>query len=375
MATMFGAPLGTSAASLDAARDTQSTVQIMQALSEAAEAPINRRLKSAQAGHYEALAGAKRAENADAEALAGWEARARQRLVEGTPQAEGRSADVGDLQPRPRSNTEALQALYDTMEQGGAPTRMLASVAKQIADISKEETQAYFNYARAQNEELETGKRQADMLGSIVKAGMSSPQGYAQMRMMLAQQPGGVPPQLRGFFDALPPDWEQGKNLLAPLAQRALSVKDAIAVEQRERELRERALTEQTTRARNNASAAAATARTEGQRIKNKMLMKIGGQGTPEQVASQEALTEARMKKMEADQLKTSPYIPLEKSKISVGKTYTLKDGSVVRAVSVNGDVAFDVLSGPWKQRSGPRSAAEIREERRAAMADAGEED
>lgn len=356
MATgLFGAPIGILAAGEEQDRDIKTTALAAKTLGDLAQVPAEIDLKNAQAGHFRALTGVQQQKYSDAALMTQLEAGAR---------AQGRTADVNDLAKARTSVADPIQKFYDYAVGQGAPLRITAPLAKQIAEIKEKEGMAAYREGQAAASDLDQQAKVAARVGAIAKTAMDSPQGYDQMRLLLSQAK-NLPPQTKSFIDSLPADWESGKARLAPLVQSSMTAKDQIAAQQKERELKEKEKLTASTIARNTATAASAGAHVENLRERTTQLRKAGGEGTPAQVAAQEQLAEARARKMEADQLKTSPYVPLDKSAVTAGKTYTLRDGRVARAIAgADGGVAFDVISPAWKKREQPRTAADIRKAR-----------
>lgn len=374
---LFGTPLGFLAAEEQANRTSLTQVNMQKLLGEIAQQPAETELRRAQARNQTAEAQKLEAAQADAAEMAGWESAAR-RAAGIVPATQGREATVEDVDLfRPGSVANPLRKLHDFMVGSGAPTRFTLPLANKIADITEKESISAYRSGQAENEKLESEKRIAEMVGSQAQAAMSSPQGYAQMRMLATQMSGKLPPALKKIIDGLPQDWEAGKAVLAPIVERALQVKDARDLAIKEGAAATRDLLAATTQARNAASAELAKARLGLVNVQTKVLEKIGGEGTPSAVAASEASTEAKYQSILANQLKRAPMVPIDEkggfSKVTPGKEYTLPNGALVRAkVKEDGRIAFDELKAAPPKRAAPRTADQVRKDQRRGMKAAG---
>jgi len=373
MATaLYGSPIGFMAAEDQANKTGLMQVQAEKLMGELAKIPSEIRLQNAQAQKVELESKGVLAEQADANLLAQFE---REALAKRTSQrvavTEGRDATVEDQETPGKSLSDPLVQLYQHMVDSGAPSRMLLPLADKVADIQSKEATAAANKALERTRQLEAEAKTADKIGSMAQTALASPEGYAQMRLLAAQEGRNLPPAIRQIIDSLPQDWNAAKRILKPIADNALSVKDARTLEMQKLKNDQDILTAKATEARARASAALAGTRTTLVKEQVKNLKKIGGEGTPTQIAASEALTASRLQEMRAKQLVESPYAPLDSSKAVPGKTYTFKDGRVARLVTApDGSPGWQLVPGskPWKDIPQPRSAEEIRKDLRAAM-------
>jgi hypothetical protein len=354
-------------------------VQAERLMGELATIPSEIRLRNAQAQKAELESQGVLVEQADANLLAQFE---REALAKRTSQwvaaTEGRDATVEDQETPGKSMSDPLVQLYQHMVDSGAPSRMLLPLADKVADIQSKEATAAANKALERTRQLEAEAKVADKIGSMAQTALASPEGYAQMRLLAAQEGKNLPPAIKKIIDGLPQDWKAAQRILKPIADNALSVKDARTLEMQKLKNDQDILTAKATAARAQASATLAGVRTTLVREQTANLKKIGGEGTPTQIAASEALTASRLQEMRAKQLVESPYAPLDPSKIVPGKTYTSKDGRVARAVTnSDGSLGFQWIQGtkPWKDIPQPRSAEEIRKDLRAAMGASGGND
>ena len=98
-------------------------------------------------------------------------------------------------------------------------------------------------------------------------------------------------------------------------------------------------------------------------------LVKLGGEGTAQQVAAKEADLAMKHTKLEAERLKLHPRLPADASKIVPGRSYTIADGRVARAVTTaDGKVAFEVLLPALKPPPVARTVEEIEKDQRRRL-------
>lgn len=380
MAGMFGAPIGILAAEDQANKTALTQVQAQRLLGELEQIPGEIALKKAQARNADALALHHRTQAADiilkreeadaaAAEMAGWEAAAR-KAGQIIPATEGREATAEDVQRfRPGSLSSPLEQLYKTMVEGGAPSKLTLPLAEKIAKIKSDEATASYRSGQANNQDLESQLRVANQIGSIAKAAYDTPEGYAQMRLLASQLGKDLPPGVKQIIDGLPQDWQAGRKALGPIITRALSVKDSLELGLKEEKAEQNKLLATSTIAKNNAAVATAKVQRDLIQERTTMLKKLGGEGTPAAEAATEALTAARLQALEAKQLAMHPAVPATASKVVPGKTYTLADKSVGRAVTgADGKIEFDIIQPPLKTRMQPRTPEEIRAARKKAL-------
>lgn len=360
MQPMFGAPIGTMAAQTQASQNLNQSLAALQKIGELEQVPGQIAYREALSGQARAARAKDEAELRDQQLLAQYE-----QLAHQTAAAEGRDADITDVNAARDGTLKPLQRLYDVMTQRGAPSRLLVPLAKKISEIASSEGVAAYRNQQALKLATERDEEINTRVGSLAQAGIDSPQGYAMARLLATQA--GLPPELRQLFDALPQDWEKGKELLRPLVVQSLKLKDAVELKQKEAKLQSDLKTAATTRARNQASAGVAQARLGLVTEQTNVLKKLGGEGSPVSQAAQEALTEQRRLTNEAKQLALYPRAPVDPSKRKPGVFYTLPNGRVGRIIVLpDGGQAVELKP----ETKPPRTAEEIRKEqlRRARL-------
>jgi hypothetical protein len=349
---LFGAPLGFIAAAEQANKTAMTQVQAQKILGEIEQMPAETELKRAQARHHDAQAG-KIALDANGSAVNDAWFAAAQKALRVVPATQGRAADAGDVDLfRPQKVADPLRRMYDFMVDNDAPASVLLPLAKQVSDITQNESIGAYREGQAKNEQMKAREKVADLVGSYAKAAMASPEGYAQVKMLTTQMGKQFPPVMKQYLDSLPQDWETGKGKLQVLIDQSLAVKDKIAIEQKEQELELKKTQEVATTARNEATAKLAEARTKLLEDRAAAIEKEGGEKAAAALEAQKALTAQRAQKMKADQLKTNPYAPLPGTDPVPGKVYTAKDGRLVRAgVKPDGTIGYQVMPGtkPWE--------------------------
>ena len=364
MATgMFGAPNGLIAAEHQANETANTQVLAQKTLADIEQMPVQTDLMRAQAEHARALAGTAGAKTQDLAAMAQWEAAAAKAGVV-IPATQGREANVDDVQQfKPGSVADPLRKLYDFMVQGGAPTRLTLPLAEKIATITEKD--AISGYRGAQQSQIEQKMANANLedIGMMVGMAMQSPDAYNQMRLLATQAGQKLPPDVKRFIDGLPQGFEEGKAALKQLQIRALSMKDQLALEQKERELKAKKKLDASTIARNAATASAATVRSGLVREQTSLLKKVGGDKTAEALSAAETSTSLKYAELEAKQIKNHPLLPVDRSNIRAGRTYTMADRSVARPLfDASGKLTgFEEISPPLPKRPPPRSADAIR--------------
>lgn len=364
MATgLYGAPNGFIAAEDQANKIALTQVNAQKTLADIAQMPVQTDLMRAQAEHARALAGTAGAKTQDLAAMAQWEAAAAKAGAV-IPATQGREANVDDVQQfKPGSVADPLRKLYDFMVQGGAPTRLTLPLAKEIASIAEKE--AVSGYRGAQQSQIEQKMANANLedIGMMVGMAMQSPEAYNQMRLLATQAGKKLPPDVKNFIDGLPQGFEEGKAALKQLQIRALSMKDQLALEQKERELEAKKKLDASTIARNAATASAATVRSGLVREQTSLLKKIGGDKTAEALSATETNTSLKYAELEAKQIKNHPLLPADRSNIRAGRTYTMADRSVARPLfDASGKLTgFEEISPPLPKRPPPRSADAIK--------------
>lgn len=372
MATaMYGAPVGFIAAEGQANKTALLQLQAEETMGKLAEIPSSIRLKNAQAANFEGQAAAKEAEGADLEMMARYEAELRAKKVsQQVALTQGRDATVKDLEAAdPARVSDPLLELYNHMVASGAPSRMTAPLAEKIAKIQENESTAAYRAGEARVQQLEAEKRLAEQIGSMAQTAMASPEGYAQMRLLATQQGAKLPPGIKKIIDGLPQDWNAAKRLLTPIALNALSVKDQKELALKEEKNKQDIATGKASEARARASANLASVRAGLVKVQKDNLVKLGGEGTAQQVAAKEADLAMKHTKLEAERLKLHPRLPADASKIVPGRSYTIADGRVARAVTTaDGKVAFEVLLPALKPPPVARTVEEIEKDQRRRL-------
>lgn len=372
MATaMYGAPVGFIAAEEQANKTALLQLRAEETMGKLAEIPSSIRLKNAQATNLEGQAAAKEAEADDLATMARYEAELRaKKISQQVALTQGRDATVKDLEAAdPARVSDPLLELYNHMVASGAPARMTAPLAEKIAKIQENESTAAYRAAQAKVQQLEAEAKLADQIGSMAGAAMASPEGYAQMRFLAAQQGAKLPPEVKKILDSLPQDWTAAKRVLAPIAERALSVKDQKELAMKELKNKQDIATAKASEARANASANLASVRAGLVKVQKDNLVKLGGEGTAQQVAAKEADLAMKHTKLEAERLKLHPRLPADPSKIVPGRSYTIADGRVARAVTTaDGKVAFEVLLPALKPPPVARTVEEIEKDQRRRL-------
>lgn len=372
MATaLYGAPVGFIAAEEQANKTALLQLQAEETMGKLAEIPSSIRLKNAQAANFEGQAAAREGEAADLAMLDQYEKQLRaKKLSQQVAVTQGRDATIQDLEAAdPTRVSDPMLELYNHMVESGAPLRLTAPLAEKIAKVREDEASAMANEALTRTRKLEEEAKLAERIGSMAQTAMASPEGYAQMRLLAAQQGAKLPPGVKKIIDSLPQDWNAAKRLLAPIAANALSVKDQRELMLKEAKNKQDIATAKATEARARASAALAGVRTQLVRVQKDNLTKLGGEGTATQVAAKETELAMKHAKLEAERLKLHPRLPADSSKITPGRTYTIADGRVARAVTTaDGKVAFEVVLPALKAPPIPRTVDEIEKDQRRRM-------
>ncbi len=360
MATMYGAPFGINAAedqlnqnAESALRQAKAQAELGQVAGIEAHRAAQTRLAGAQADEQLELAAGHRATRADQAMMAQIEA---QMLA-----TKGRHATAEDL-AKPQDLAGHLESLYKFSVDAGLPNRLTAPIAKQAADIREKGAIGAFRTAQAGEIERKAQHSAAEEFGSVVQAAIESPQGYAQMRMLAAQNLDKLPPQLAQIVKNLPEDWRAAQKFLTPLATMSMKVKDRLAADDRAAKLAVDEEVAKSTIARNMASAGAAGARQVAIKTRTEAFVKNGGEGTPDAIAQKEQSWIAKEQKRRAERLVQYPRAPLDVSKMELGKRYTSADGwegTVVRGP--DGKLAFNGETPPPPKLGVPRTAAQIR--------------
>jgi len=381
MATaMYGAPIGFIAQEEQANKTALLQLQAEETMGKLAEIPADIRLKNAQAANLEGQAAARGAEGADLAEMDRYEREVRMaRALKVSRQVaadQGRDATIEDLNASdPARVSDPMLELYNHMVASGAPSRLTAPLAEKIAKVQENESTAAYRAGQARVQQLEAESRLADQIGTMAQTALASPEGYAQMRLLATQQGAKLPPGMKKIIDSLPQDWNAAKRMLTPLALNALSVKDQKELALKEEKNKQDIATGKASEARARASAGLASVRTTLVKLQTTELRKLGGDGTPSQIASRELADASKLQEMRAKQLVQSPYAPIDPSKAVPGKTYTFKDGRVARLITrSDGTPGWDLVAGtkPWKDIPAPRTAEEIRKDLRAGMAGVG---
>jgi len=372
MATaMYGAPIGFIAQEDQANKTALLQLQAEETMGKLAEIPSSIRLRNAQAANFEGQAAAREAEGADLAEMDRYEREVRaKRVSQQVALTQGRDANVQDLEASdPARVSDPMLELYNHMVESGAPSRMTAPLAEKIAKIQENESTAAYRAGQARVQQLEAEARLADQIGTMAQTALASPEGYAQMRLLATQQGAKLPPGIKKIVDGLPQDWNAAKRMLTPLALNALSVKDQKELALKEEKNKQDIATGKASEARARASAALAGVRTTLVKEQTTNLKKLGGEGTPAEVAAKETLLAVNRTKLEADRLKLHPRLPAEASKIVPGRTYTVADGRVARAVTTaDGKVAFEVILPALPKMPVPRTVEQIEKDQRRRL-------
>jgi hypothetical protein len=372
MATaLYGAPVGFIAQEEQANKTALLQLQAEETMGKLAEIPADIRLKNAQAANLEGQAAARGAESADLAAMDRYERELRaKRVSQQVAATQGRDATVQDLEATdPARVSDPMLELYNHMVESGAPSRMTAPLAEKIAKIQENESTAAYRKGQARVQQLEAESRLADQIGTMAQTALASPEGYAQMRLLATQQGAKLPPGIKKIIDGLPQDWNAAKRILTPLALNALSVKDQKELALKEEKNKQDIATGKASEARARASAGLAGVRATLVKEQTTNLKKLGGEGTPAEVAAKETSLAMNHTKLEAERLKMHPRLPADSSKITPGRTYTVADGRVARAVTTaDGKVAFEVILPALPKMPVPRTVEQIEKDQRRRL-------
>jgi hypothetical protein len=372
MATaMYGAPIGFIAQEDQANKTALLQLQAEETIGKLAEIPSSIRLRNAQAANLEGQAAARDAEGADLAAMDRYEREVRaKRVSQQVAATQGRDANVEDLEASdPARVSDPMLELYNHMVNSGAPSRLTAPLAEKIAKIQENESTAAYRAGQARVQQLEAESRLADQIGTMAQTALASPEGYAQMRLLATQQGAKLPPGIKKIIDGLPQDWNAAKRLLTPLALNALSVKDQKELALKEEKNKQDIATGKATEARARAATGLATVRATLVKEQTTNLKKLGGEGTPAEVAAKETKLAMDHSKLEAQRLELHPRLPADAGKITPGKTYTIKDGRVARAVTTaDGKIAFEVILPALPNMPVPRTVEQIEKDQRRRL-------
>lgn len=375
MATaMYGAPIGFIAQEEQANKTALLQLQAEETMGKLAEIPSSIRLRNAQAANFEGQAAARDAEGADLAEMDRYEREVRMaRALKVSRQVaadQGRDATIEDLNASdPARVSDPMLELYNHMVASGAPSRLTAPLAEKIAKVQENESTAAYRAGQARVQQLEAESRLADQIGTMAQTALASPEGYAQMRLLATQQGAKLPPGIKKIIDGLPQDWNAAKRMLTPLALNALSVKDQKELALKEEKNKQDIATAKASEARARASAGLASVRAVLVKEQTTNLKKLGGEGTPQEVAAKETSLAMNHTQLEAERLKMHPRLPADSSKITPGRTYTVADGRVARAVTTaDGKVAFEVILPAIPKVPIPRTVEQIEKDQRRRL-------
>lgn len=302
MADMFG--VGQAEVNL---QDPLRRAQAQETLGRIAMQPAEIRGAFARAAEHEAIAAEK------------WEgirqAQVLRRLGEAA-MANGRVATVEDAQEvlEPKGPAEDLERMYELGKSQGMSAYDLMPIAKQIADLKKDDAVRANQRSNQEVHQLDAVKKRAERQGSLAMAALQGPQAYAALRLQTPE------------LNHLPQTWEAARPFLENLVTSSISAQAQI--DQQRKAARNEDLKRSTAATAAAATARAETARADADLKKQKFdnLKKNNGVADPSVVEARKATTKAKEVATEAARLKLAPMLPIKDQRV-VGQIYTLPGG------------------------------------------------
>ena len=332
MSELFGAPSGIIAAQEQDRASTLSGLKAVQTMGEIAMQPAEMQYKKSLGRLHEAEAQGKEAEAAAAQQMLDlqheWSQRelaARGQLIDGTA-AQGREATAADLKGgsaqaalAPTSQADSLRRFADYAEQRGVPPMALAKLHKEIADISEKEAIGGYRNAQAAEIQSKQAKEQRQQLGGMAEAAANDPRAYRAM-MMDPQARKILPPQLTG-------DYATDRPVLQYIAKASMTANEQEDNARADLEAKNRAARRNVGMAQANSAVALNKVRLDTAKEVLENLKKYGGPTAQATLDAKRTTSEARRAKLDADEAKAFPPMPLDPKAVVVGQPYTAPNG------------------------------------------------
>ena len=278
------------------------------------------------------------------------------------------------LQPQ-YSLTKPLEDKLAFLQKAGAPTMMMAPLIKEIADVKEKAAIADYRSSQAGEQKQKQQLEQIKSVAGMAQAASQDPEAYNQLRMTISSN---QDPRVRALSSKLTGDFVADSPKLAAFAQSALDAQTQIGNEQKDRkaDLEDDQLEVMKGKAKVQAARSAAQVTVLNARAA--ALGKEEGAGT----VNQEALNDQkrytayqRDQKLRESQYPPAPLDPAYyAARPNSNQAYTLKDGSVGRLITENGQRRWDIIKPPLKEVAPPRSIENIAKGRKANRAAAMED-
>lgn len=279
------------------------------------------------------------------------------------------------LQPQ-YSLTKPLEDKLAFLQKARAPTDMLEPLITKIESAKEKAAIADYRSSQAAEQQQKMQQEKYKSVAGMAQAASEDPEAYDQLRMTLSSN---QDPRVRALSSRLTGDFLTDSPKLAAFAKSALDAQTQIAnaAKERKADLEDDQL--EVMKGKAKVAAGVAAARTTVLQARATALTKEEGAGTVNQVAVSEQKAYAAYQRDRKEREAQSPPAPLDPTfyirKGPSQATYTLKDGSVARAVIQDGKVLWDVVKPPLKEVKPPRSIEDIAKGRKAARAAAAEDD
>ena len=361
---MFGTPIGEMAFQDQANQNALTSIKAAEELGKIAMQPSEISLRQAHAQEYLAKASKEAAETKTLNdmALLGRLAAEQGKVLPGDAATKQLNGTASKAEPFERAVTIGSAMGMDIVA--------LSKLAHTAEQIRTGEASAAHRLAQAdEQKELATGHR-AERVAGWAAAVQANPAMYPQaLQEALADKD----PVIRENAAKMPPTWTpRTAALVERLRLQGIKAKDQADLkikDAREKAYEKVAAADVTAR---NATAKTAGMRYELLKDRHEMIKGLGGTASAETVASQQVTTEAKFRKMEADQYVTAPKVPADVSKIKQNAEYTNPaTGAIARAYKrPDGKWGFaEVKAGPaWWKRVGPKTVETIKQERANAL-------
>lgn len=360
MSELYGAPVGQLAYEDNQRRNTQSSLQQMEAFGRFAQIPGEMALREAQTRHQDAAADETYAQAAERRArVAAQEAeerlardwndeKAARRQASEQAAAQGRLLTLADLPPggnlTKRSQADDVADFIAYASGRGVSETKLIPFRKEESLIRQQEAAAAHNQARALEQAALARKQSAERYGALATWGLKSEQDYAMMRAEAVNQ--GLP------VNHLPQSWREAQPVLRGIIQSSIAAKDQVEQELKRADDKRADLLARSTLAKNGVEITQIIERTNLIKTRRESLAKTDGPDSPEvqRLKEEEATLKVAERKLKDAAL--FPSFPANPTDATDGAQYTAKNGARVRAVfnptiqkGKPGWITFDVIT------------------------------
>lgn len=342
MDATWGAPGGIELREAGNRASLASGLQAQKMLGDIAAQPAELQYKQAQARLVGAQATGAETANANALMMLGLdkqfnqEYNARQTLTDAAANS-GVTATVADLRNGSATATLAPTSLYDRsiarikwMEAQGLPESLIAPERDKVA--TGLEHQSIASYRSAQTGEINFKQQQARLsqIGGIARAASASPEQFAQA--MLNPDTAALLPKGMGMLS-----YEQALPHLTQIYTSAMTSQQQATEANQAQTRTARTLLDQSTIARNAATASAAVARADLTKTYQTNIVKNGGDKSSSAADARDSANTARDNADAAKFRATYQAAPLDPKQWKVGTSYSNADGTKVAKYAGNG--------------------------------------